>query len=466
MGKCTLTFEQMQLLNQMSDNDHRDNDWMIIIWAVNGEIRRKDTFQLQNDRNDWVLKSGDLIPRFESSITCDDLDFATATFSVVNLGSTDLRKQPDAANKIAEEIAQKVTEVYLEVAKNVLKSGVGAFVGGAPLEGLSELTAAAIEAFGGYVVEGVGLVFEKIIGPLLDDLVELYGLVIGKPYCNGDVLNDTAVFLPLQPHPELSVVKTYYGSEGTGCGAQAATYVQLTIERPMQLISGFASGPPPKIDATAALKQPLKTWVGDWAEDPSTPTPIIRCTITPSVLRGVQRAFKTLDISIVENVDPRFGAQFTAKVFKRSPVVAPQFPFAGNVFASLKPWYHSVKPGDLSVRLAAPAGNAPKPVPRGKAKGAVKKITSPSPVFKLNWQSETTNKVNFPAFGLGPVTGTGSAFTESADALLLSDEGVKLTLYVIKQGSTKVGFWVRYQRYATALFTEADVMLVRRATVQ
>ena len=66
MGSCILTFEQMQLLNQMSDNDHRDNDWMAIVWAVNGLIKRKEVFQLRNDRNDWVLKSGDLIPRFES----------------------------------------------------------------------------------------------------------------------------------------------------------------------------------------------------------------------------------------------------------------------------------------------------------------------------------------------------------------------------------------------------------------
>src|SRR3954470_23346378 len=170
MGNCTLVFEQMQLLNQKSDNDHRDNDWMTIVWAVNGEVVRTDVLQLFNDRGDWVLRTGDLIPRFESSVDCDDNALVSATFSVVNLGSTDLSQQADAANKVAEEIAQKVTEVYIEIAKVVLKSGIGGALGGPILQGVSTLTEYALEALGGKIVEAVGLVFEDIIGPILDEL--------------------------------------------------------------------------------------------------------------------------------------------------------------------------------------------------------------------------------------------------------------------------------------------------------
>jgi hypothetical protein len=69
--------------------------------------------------------------------------------------------------------------------------------------------------------------------------------------------------------------------------------------------------------------------------------------------------------------------------------------------------------------------------------------------------------VSFPASALGGIAGGGGAFTETGDALFLPDDGVKLTLYEIKQGDTHLGYWVRYQRNATALYTEADVMLVR-----
>src|SRR2546423_2316120 len=156
MGNCTLTFEQMQLRNQKSDNDHRDNDWMTIVWAINGEVKRTDVYQLFNDKGSWILQSGDLIPRFESSVACNDNDLVTATFSVVNLGSTDISEQVDAANKIAEDIAQKVTEIYIEIAKVVLKSPVSGSLGGPVLQGLSMLTNYALEALGGKIVEAVG----------------------------------------------------------------------------------------------------------------------------------------------------------------------------------------------------------------------------------------------------------------------------------------------------------------------
>jgi hypothetical protein len=341
----------MQLLNQKSDTDHRDNDWMTIVWAINGEVLPQQTFPLLNDRGDSVLKSGDLIPRFESKVACEDNDLVSVTFSIVNLGSTDLKEQPDAANEIAKDIAQKVTEVYIEIAKVVLKSPISGAMGGPILTGISMLTNYALEVLGGDIVKGVGLVFEKIIGPLLDDLVDLYTSIIGKPYCNGDILNDTAVFLPGQPDAPITIAKVYTASDASGCGDAAATDVHLTLSRQIEVVPGFASGPAPKVDASGATKQPLDSWLGTWAEDPQTSTPIIKCFISRSPVKRAARGIKTLDVSITEDVDRRYGAQFNAKELRLTPKPVPMFPFTGNVFGHLLPWHNHLKPGNLTVRM-------------------------------------------------------------------------------------------------------------------
>ena len=461
MGSCTLTFEQMQLLNQKSDTDHRDNDWITIIWAINGEVMPHQTFPLLNDRGDSVLKSGDLIPRFESSVACADNDLVSVTFSIVNLGSTDLKEQPDAANQIAKEIAQKVTEVYIEIAKVVLKSPISGSMGGPILTGLSMLANYALEALGGDIVKGVGLVFDKIIGPLLDDLVDLYSSIIGKPYCNGDILNDTAVFLPGQPDAPITIAKVYTASEASGCGAPAATDVHLTLSRQIEVVPGFASGPAPKVDANGATKKPLDSWIGTWAEDPQTPTPIIKCFISRSPVMRAARGIKTLDVSIIEEVDRRYGAQFNAKAFKLTPKAVTVFPFTSDVFGHLLPWHNHLKPGNLTVRMF-PRQSSGKMIRSKRAgqKNAPKKTPALTPVFRLAWQNETADRVGFASSARAPVAGSGT-FSETADSIFLPEDGVRLTLYEIKQGEVHIAYWVRYQRDATALFSAADVMLTQ-----
>ena len=452
----------MQLLNQKSDNDHRDNDWMTIVWAVNGEVVSKSVFPLSNDKGSTVLQSGDLIPRFETSVSCHDEDLVTATYSVVNLGSVDLDKQADAANKVAEDIAQTVTEIYLDVARAVLKSGIGVGLGVPQI--LSDLTADAIEALSGTVIKAVGLAFEKIVGPIFEEIAELYGLLIGKPDCNGDVLQDTARFLPWQPDSEVWEEKIYTASGKTGCGAPAATHVFLMRARHID-VPGFASGPPPKVDASPALKQPLDAWLGTWAEDSKTPTPRIRCFIRRSPASRVARASNTLDVSINEIVDGRFGAQFTADAFRLTPQAVIPSPFTGNDFGEIRSAHYGFAHGNLTVRFAP----APQPGKAGgasptKRKGSARKIATPppAPVFKLSWQNQTANRVGFAASALGRGAGSGAGSSaEYADTLLLPEHGVKLTLYEVKHGDTRIAYWVRYQRDATILYTQADVMLTQ-----
>ncbi|MCA1818260.1 MAG: hypothetical protein LC746_18105, partial [Acidobacteria bacterium] len=205
-------------------------------------------------------------------------------------------------------------------------------------------------------------------------------------------------------------------------------------------------------------------------EDSNTSTPIIRCFIRRSPANRVTRARNTLDVSITEIVDRRFGAQFTADAYRLTPQAAIPSPFTGNVFGSIRPWHHGFAPGELSVRFAS----APQPGKAGgasftKRRGAAKKIATPppAPVFKLSWENQTVNRVSFAASALSRGVGTGSgAFAEYADTILLPEQGVRLTLYEVKQGEARVAYWVRYQREATALYTAADVMLTQWRPVQ
>ena len=97
MSTCTLTFEQIELLNKKSDTNHADNVWMTVIWSVNGQVAQADTFPLRNAQGSVVLDSGNSIPRFSRQIACTNNDFVSATFSIVNLGSTNFGQQAEAA---------------------------------------------------------------------------------------------------------------------------------------------------------------------------------------------------------------------------------------------------------------------------------------------------------------------------------------------------------------------------------
>jgi hypothetical protein len=124
MGSCILTFDQMQILTKKSDSRHSDNDWLIVTWFVGPDNVRTDKVPLRNQAGSVVLDSGDTIQPVSLSVDCADGDLVTATFEVVNLGSTDFSDQVQAVADIGKEISETVTKIYLKAAEEIVRYGV------------------------------------------------------------------------------------------------------------------------------------------------------------------------------------------------------------------------------------------------------------------------------------------------------------------------------------------------------
>ena len=130
MGKCILSFDQIELINKKSDTAHSDNDWMVISWFVGDKTVRTDKFPLLNTDGSTVLDSGNAILPFTSEVDCTDDEVAIATVQVVNLGSFDPSDQVNAVGDLAESIAQESAKIYLKEIELYLR--YSGYVPGAP----------------------------------------------------------------------------------------------------------------------------------------------------------------------------------------------------------------------------------------------------------------------------------------------------------------------------------------------
>src|ERR1051326_172233 len=273
MGSCTLTFDQMQILTKKSDSRHSDNDWLIVTWFVGRHNVRTDNVPLRNQAGSVVLDSGDTIRPVSLSVNCADGDLVTATFEVVNLGSTDFSDQVQAAADIGKQISETVAKIYLKAAEEVVRYGVP----------FGKVFADGIEQVEPAIVSSVGAAWDDIIVPLVDDIIEFLQKLAGRPNCNGDVLHDIVVFMPFEPKdPQTWTNAPYVASSKSGCGSPASTSVVFTRERMLDNPMQFSNTPPPTTDTTPVQEGSLADWVGRWAEDPGTPAPIIFVDIEES----------------------------------------------------------------------------------------------------------------------------------------------------------------------------------------
>src|SRR5262249_15504557 len=117
MGKCTLTFDQIQIINKRSDTAHADNDWLIVTWFVGPNNVRTDTVPLRDSKGSVILDTGDTLQPISMDAACGDNDLVSASFVAVNLGSTDFSEQVNAAGEIAKKVSKKIAEVYLKAAE-------------------------------------------------------------------------------------------------------------------------------------------------------------------------------------------------------------------------------------------------------------------------------------------------------------------------------------------------------------
>ena len=400
-------------------------------------------------------------------MSCDDNEFVTVAFQIVNLGSFDAGEQAGAVLDIAQKGAEAFARVYLEAVQFVVASS------GLPLatvfaDGIDELTPV--------IVDSVGAAFEDIIIPLISDLANFISGIFGHPNCNGDVLHDVGVFKPLQPWPPQSFSKVYTASEKTGCGSPAKTAVTYTLERWHEPVPLFGSGSPPKIEASPGTGISGDAWLGVWVEDPFTSTPRIRVSITRSIA-----ASGTYALEILENVDTRFDAKFEADRDVITPSEATLPPVGDDVFATVRPW--TVQPF-VPLKLKAYLASVGPPPDGGAAASPLIRNTSLNqmlytaqdgklspvsvPQAEIRFTREWGAPVNPPPaedIGVtGVITRVGPKLTlfgyEDGPIFDLQEKfGVWLGLYAFKYDNQIVGYGVRYMRDQNWSFTRADAML-------
>jgi hypothetical protein len=233
MGKCIFSFDKIEILNQKSDTNHSDNDWLCMTWSINDKVYSKPV-SLRNIAGTQVLHSGDVLSPFQDYVVCENTDTVIVTYSVINLSSYDWGKQAEAAADFVKKVADIVAPIYLDAAVVVLgvvsSGGLDAPViiqqiagGSAPL--LDKLSDVA----GGLIDKA----FDEAMTPALKWVVEFFAeLLGGQPNCNGEVFHDYVIFLPNQPQSDLHISKTYEGPQtNSSCGNAPHTKVDITMHR-------------------------------------------------------------------------------------------------------------------------------------------------------------------------------------------------------------------------------------------
>jgi hypothetical protein len=471
MGKCILSFDQIEIVEEKSDGRYSDNDWMIITWFVGDKVIRTDKFPLLSLNGGVGLKSGDGITPFTSEVDCLDDDIVAAAYNVVNLGSTDFSDQADAAAKIAQSVSEALTQAYLKAAEVYLE-----YFSEIPF---SELLADQLDDFAPIIVSSVGAAYTDVIVPLLNDLIQEIQILIGRPNCNGDVFHDVAVFKPGQPVPDSTSGTKYTAASVTGCHGAAVTNVFTTLHRTLDVPQQFA--PTTQLPTVYFVPSKSKTdWLSLAAEDGTTNSPMVVVTIGPS-----RAASGLYAVTVTEKVDARFDAVFTASADPVSVETIRVTPFVGNIHATVRPWSsRSIQPGDLMATLAVAKASSS----ATKNKAAKKSVASKSAAFKtaqkaqatlqspasqytftLGWQKvETvgfspTRPVGFLGGGLGGVSPTSAVpdILEHVNVLQIPAQGVTICLYELQlSGGDRIAYALRYTRAQNLSFTTADWELV------
>jgi hypothetical protein len=446
MGICTLTFDQIQIINKKSDSRHSDNDWLIVNWFVGQGKAQTDTIALLNQTGSTILESGEALQPVSLSIACADTDLVTAAFQIVNLGSSDFSDQAAAAGDIGKKVSEALAQIYLKVAEQVVAAS------GIPL---AEVFSAGLSEVEPDIVQSVGAAWDDILVPLVDDVVQLIQVLIGKPNCNGDVLHDLAMFTPDAPYTRTVTPPTYVASSKTGCGSPARTSIIYTMQRNPDPVSGFSNAPPPQTETAPEQGLSPAPWIGKWAEDPNTPTPHIFVDIEPS-----HRESGTLQVTITERIDPRFSAEFDGGGDLLLPQTDSVVIFIGNEFAQVKPRFsQKLKPGDLKV-VWLPKPNLHPLSRRSDAAHQASQLR-----YALDWQrpSAAGGGTEIRSTMLGTKFGGGitPAFFEKGATIEIPTQGVTLFLYMISQNGNIIGNQLRYIRAENALYTRADVLLTR-----
>jgi len=463
MGKCILTFDQIEILNKKSDSEHSDNDWLFITWFVKNQIVRTDKIPLVNQNGSRMINSGDHLLPTSSEVACEDTDPVTAAFVVMNLGSYDWNEQIEAAGKIASKFAEGAAEAYLKAVKFVLEN-LGQFGADPTVAGFSKFVAEHFDEFAPAIKDSVGAFIEDVLVPLFEEIVAEVLLILGQPNCNGPVFHDIAVFRnPTWPEPPLTLWNVYTADSMSGCGDPAKTSVHFTLDRDLDFVPQFPNTPPPLYVYIPSVNESPSNWIGQWANDPISPTPLIKVEVASSTT-----ASGLFSVTVEEKVDKRFNIVFEAKADPISPITLQLLPYSGDVPGAIQPWFSKpVSPGALQVFGAkfSPATSGSSAA--GSSPLTLEKPEPVEPYIALTWKrpfsggTPLTFAKGAAAESFIPGGSETSLFLEIADGFRIKDRDVTLAFYNVLANGQVVGRALRYIRGATTAYTRADWMLAK-----
>ena len=217
------SIDSIEVRKQKADKKHSDSDWLSIIVSIGNPVNKsvknftKDPFNIAGNAKSGGVFPGDRTDPFIAR----DSDIVTITYLLMNLGSSDSEKQ------FAEAV--KVTNKVLDIAGPVIGAAIGLFFG-APSEGF-----AIGKQVSGAFDQGI-----KVAGEIFD----FFGVHIGPPNCNGEVLHDTLVFQPGELARAVGQpgFRDYTGPQANErCGGAPQTRVNFSV---MRAPSGLGSVPP------------------------------------------------------------------------------------------------------------------------------------------------------------------------------------------------------------------------------
>lgn len=205
--------DSFDILEQKSDNQHSDSDWLSIAVSIGNATAKSDPRPLPPaiiniERN---IKTGNAIagPFKSDAFFVQDTDVVIVTLILTNLGSSRIEDQGREAVKVTNKI--------VDVAAPIIGAAIGLFYGD-PVEGAR---------IGKQVSDGV----DKGVA-VLSDLFDFLGIHFGPANCNGLVMTQTITYLPGEFSRAANVAEA---REQTGpqendlCGSPPRTRVNFRI---------------------------------------------------------------------------------------------------------------------------------------------------------------------------------------------------------------------------------------------
>jgi hypothetical protein len=213
VADLTFGIDRIDIINQKSDSDHADNDYLSLVWTITKAVTKEQIPYSKTIPIPGVLRSGASVagPFSIDPFKLDAGDVLTITAIVSNLGSSDVNQQFAQAVQITKKIVDDLVPVVAIVVGSILGGAVGP-IGG--FEKGKEIT----DAFD-WAVQG------------LSDLADSFGLHIGPGNCNGVVLSASWIYSSSDFPGAVGVSGSEHvdGPAKSGCGTAPSTNLSWSV---------------------------------------------------------------------------------------------------------------------------------------------------------------------------------------------------------------------------------------------